>query len=315
MTSRPWMPLYVGSYLKNTNRLTTEGHGAYLLLIMDYWTSGPLPNDDDQLATITRLPVRSWRKLRPTIEPFFQVAEGRWTHERIDHEIAVTAEKQRRRVEAGAKGGKAAAKSKQKPSNATSIATAISQQTDNGRYSIAEPLLYQSQSQSQREDGGTDARAREPLIAPEAHAIADRLLSVVGFADPLDIPPEWCGIPNRAQVWFKAGWTLPMIEATARKVMEGRSAPPHPNYFEKAFANAFASLNAPVPQGKATEKQLEKTGNVIDAADRLIERIADFDRPAPADDLAIPDFLKREGELRSREGADIVRAISSRERG
>ena len=48
---RPWMPLYVADYLANTGRLSAAEHGAYLLLIMQYWT-GRLPDDDTQLARI-----------------------------------------------------------------------------------------------------------------------------------------------------------------------------------------------------------------------------------------------------------------------
>jgi hypothetical protein len=53
------MPLYVGDYLADTGRLTTEQPGAYLLLILDYWRNGALP-DDSILATICGLSATAW---------------------------------------------------------------------------------------------------------------------------------------------------------------------------------------------------------------------------------------------------------------
>lgn len=83
------MPLDVGDYLRDTTHLTTEQHGAYLLLIFHYWTSrGPLVDDDRQLATIAKLSRRVWANHRPTLARLFQVAEGLWRHKRVEEEIA-----------------------------------------------------------------------------------------------------------------------------------------------------------------------------------------------------------------------------------
>jgi Protein of unknown function (DUF1376) len=50
MTARPWMPFYVGDYLRDTMHLTQAQHGAYVLLILHYWAHGGLPADDLRLA-------------------------------------------------------------------------------------------------------------------------------------------------------------------------------------------------------------------------------------------------------------------------
>ena len=100
------MPLYVGDYLGDTGHLSTAQHGAYFLLMMHYWRQGGLPNDDKQLAAITKLPLRLWLECRETMQAFFY--DG-WRHKRIDGEIAKMEEKTNRRAAAGQKGGLRAA--------------------------------------------------------------------------------------------------------------------------------------------------------------------------------------------------------------
>lgn len=84
-----WMPLVIGDYKKDTGRLTRDLHGGYLLLIMEYWTTGPLVDDDDELAAIVLAPTREWKKfIRPKLQRFFRIVDGRWRHKRIDQELA-----------------------------------------------------------------------------------------------------------------------------------------------------------------------------------------------------------------------------------
>ena len=136
--SRPWMPLYVADYLRDTRRLTTAEHGAYLLLIMEYWTAEGLPDDDSQLARIVGMSAPEWRKAKPAVQAFFQ--DG-WRHRRIDDEIAKAEAKHERRSEAGKRGGIASANAKQNSSNASSNAQASSSQPQSEKKDAAPAAL------------------------------------------------------------------------------------------------------------------------------------------------------------------------------
>lgn len=123
-----WMPWYIGDYLADTARLTTEGHGAYMLLMADYWTSGQaLPDDDEQLAAITKTDEKKWRKLRPILEHFFYIFHGLWIHKRIEEEL----EKALKNVAARSAAGKTGANARwQSHSNRIADAMANGQQND-----------------------------------------------------------------------------------------------------------------------------------------------------------------------------------------
>ena len=86
MSATPWMPFYPADYLADTRRLTTEQHGAYLLLLLDSWVSGALPDDDDVLARVAGLDAERWAQVRPVIARYFQIADGKWVHARVERE-------------------------------------------------------------------------------------------------------------------------------------------------------------------------------------------------------------------------------------
>jgi uncharacterized protein YdaU (DUF1376 family) len=82
-----FIPIYIGDYLKDTTRLTTEEHGAYLLLIFDYWQHGSIPDDDRTLCRITGMSDDAWSIARGRVLAYFKHSNGTYIHTRIDAEL------------------------------------------------------------------------------------------------------------------------------------------------------------------------------------------------------------------------------------
>lgn len=98
MAALPYIPLFVADYLADTAHLTTVQHGAYLLLIMNYWQrGGPLPNDDSRLARIVGMSARNWQQVKAPIMEFFDTGNDSGPqflhHHRIDRELDRVASK------------------------------------------------------------------------------------------------------------------------------------------------------------------------------------------------------------------------------
>ena len=138
------MPLYVADYLRDTRRLTAAEHGAYLLLIMEYWTAGELPDDDRQLSRICCMTPAEWRRARPAVQGFF--ADG-WKHKRIDAELARSAEISSKRSNSA----------KLRHSNSSANAHANAEQLDTHAGAT-------SQSPSPKKDSEADASGAEAPI-------------------------------------------------------------------------------------------------------------------------------------------------------
>jgi len=108
--SAPYMTFYVADYLGDTRHLTTEQHGAYLLLLMTMWRSGGVLSDDpSKLARIAGLTVARWKRVSDDVMAFFTPCEGGLTQARLAAELTISNEKSEKNAESGRIGGRAKA--------------------------------------------------------------------------------------------------------------------------------------------------------------------------------------------------------------
>jgi uncharacterized protein YdaU (DUF1376 family) len=86
MAALPYMQLYIADYLADTMHLSTEEHGAYLLLMFNYWQTGkPIPKN--RLAKIARVPNDRWLSIEQTLSEFFEDDGESWVHLRIERDM------------------------------------------------------------------------------------------------------------------------------------------------------------------------------------------------------------------------------------
>ena len=126
------MPLHIAAYLADTRRLTTLEHGAYLLLLMEYWLRGPLPDDDRELATIAGVDRKLWTKeVGPSIRRYFRIGDDARLHQkRSDAELAKAHDiSSKRRAAAQQRGGRPASSGEQNGSKRGAIAEQMQEQT------------------------------------------------------------------------------------------------------------------------------------------------------------------------------------------
>jgi uncharacterized protein YdaU (DUF1376 family) len=112
VSQAPSMPMYWDAYLADTTHLTTEEHGAYMLLIAAMWRrNGSVPDDDKDNARILGLSPAKWRKVKARLTSTisgFRVEFGMITQEKVQKTWKITQEKIDKNRLNGAMGGRAA---------------------------------------------------------------------------------------------------------------------------------------------------------------------------------------------------------------
>lgn len=210
-TARPdaWMPLYVADYLADTTRLTTIQHGAYLLLIMAYWRDGEaLPDDDNDLAAITRLPVKDWRRIRPKLEPFFDLEAGAWRHARIEYELKRATEKLEQQKMAGKASAQARADRRNVNARFNGTSTPVATGVGAERATEGQPNVNPSPSPSPIEDSVAKATGADapPAELSERDLVWGDGLRWLANAEGKPINPlrsmlgRWCAVYGDAHV-------------------------------------------------------------------------------------------------------------------
>lgn len=102
MAALPYIQLYVADYLADAAHLNAAQHGAYLLLIFNYWQKGhALNNSNERLASVARMSNDEWEQNRAIVAEFFRIDGDTWHHDRIDADLAAVADKSTKASRAG----------------------------------------------------------------------------------------------------------------------------------------------------------------------------------------------------------------------
>lgn len=119
------------------------------------------------------------------------------------------------------------------------------------------------------------AGARGSKIRLEAHSISDDCYRALGI-DLEAIPPEWCGLAYQIDMLLARGYDPSLITATFARL---KSSPLKAvNYFIRAVESA-----QPIKQaGPVPHETVQPKTNIVAAAERLQQRLTDFDRPGRA---------------------------------
>ena len=266
----PRMSLHIGDYRKDTGHLRAAQHGAYLLLIMHYWTKGSLPNDDRQLASIACMTDREWKQSRAILAEFFGTD---WSHKRIDAELEAAKEAYERRAAAGHKGGRAKAEGKQSSSIATPEPPAM----------LKQPLTLTPlpDGSSRVESAGAGAG-----LSDEAGNLVGEIL-IAAKQDPEGLLAV--GGHYQIQTWRNQGVPLEVIRiACVTAARKAKGTIKSWNYFIDPVAREWAQAKQALPNVEITTAEVihvhnrsAKTGNAWDAAG---ERILAVIRGSGADE-------------------------------
>ncbi|HAF04512.1 MAG TPA: DUF1376 domain-containing protein [Shigella sp.] len=182
MAALPYMQLYIADYLADTMHLSAEEHGAYLLLMFNYWQTGkPIPKN--RLAKIARLTNERWADVEPSLQEFFCDNGEEWVHLRIEEDLASVREKLTKKSAAGKASVQARRSRKEADVQTKQERNLTGVQTD-----VEVVFEHDVNTKATNKDTDKDLKTDPPLNPPRGNR------DVKKFA-PLDITlPNWISV-------------------------------------------------------------------------------------------------------------------------
>ncbi|EFG1111339.1 DUF1376 domain-containing protein [Escherichia coli] len=182
MAALPYMQLYIADYLADTMHLSAEEHGAYLLLMFNYWQTGkPIPKN--RLAKIARLTNERWADVEPSLQEFFCDNGEEWMHLRIEEDLASVREKLTKKSAAGKASVQARRSRKEADVQTKQERNLTGVQTD-----VEVVFEHDVNTKATNKDTDKDLKTDPPLNPPRGNRGVKKF-------DPLDIAlPNWISV-------------------------------------------------------------------------------------------------------------------------
>ena len=182
MAALPYMQLYIADYLADTMHLSAEEHGAYLLLMFNYWQTGkPIPKN--RLAKIARLTNERWADVEPSLQEFFCFFCEEWVHLRIEEDLASVREKLTKKSAAGKASVQARRSRKEADVQTKQERNLTGVQTD-----VEVVFEHDVNTKATNKDTDKDLKTDPPLNPPRGNRGVKKF-------DPLDITlPNWISV-------------------------------------------------------------------------------------------------------------------------
>ncbi|EJJ3786850.1 TPA: DUF1376 domain-containing protein [Escherichia coli] len=255
MAALPYMQLYIADYLADTMHLSAEEHGAYLLLMFNYWQTGkPIPKN--RLAKIARLTNERWADVEPSLQEFFCDNGEEWVHLRIEEDLASVREKLTKKSAAGKASVQARRSRKEADVQTKQERNLTGVQTD-----VEVVFEHDVNTKATNKDTDKDLKTDPPLNPPRGNRGVKKF-------DPLDIAlPNWISVSLwREWVEFRQALRKPIrteqgVNGAIRELEKFRQQGFSPEQvIRHSIANEYQGLFA--PKGVRPETLLRQVNTV-----------------------------------------------------